>query len=159
MRCGVAIGDTSGYYRAQSSVHSRTKFNCKRQTPGIPLRSDLTTGTRITVKGQDVLAWMEHTGRNRKRRSAVGVAASDPQLQKRMPFSILELSDVAVEAPRWDKVKIQKEGLPWTDRKRAAIFAGRVDASQRIRIEQNLRRVASGLFLDFRNRYKTLVTE
>jgi hypothetical protein len=116
-------------------VHSTTKFNRKWQPTGIISRIDLAAGVRVAVKGQNVIPCMEQIGRNPKMRFSIGILATDFQSQERMPSPILELANVAREAPRGYKVEIQKESLSGLNRKRAALFAGSVHASQGIRIE------------------------
>ncbi len=58
-------------------IHLRTKFNCKRQPAGIILWIALTAGPGVAVKCQNVLARMEHPGRNGKMRFLVGVHTRD----------------------------------------------------------------------------------
>src|SRR6266403_5120710 len=141
--CGVFLGRLlAGSHRGHlgpsmrpNSYHLGTKFNCKRQPACVTLRIDLATGARVAVEGQDVLARMEHSRRNGKMRFLVGVAARDLRPQEHSPFGVFELSNVAVKAVRRNKVKIQEEGLIRADRESAALFAGRVDPTQRMRTE------------------------
>src|SRR6266705_4300454 len=105
------------------------KFNRKRQPARIILRIDLAGRARVAVKSQNVLSRMEHPGRNRKMRLLVSVPARNPRPQKHAPVLALELTDVAVEASRRDKVEVQKEGIIGADQEGAALFACRVDPS------------------------------
>src|SRR5437899_3578000 len=89
----------------------------------------------------------------------VGVPTRNLRPQKHTSLCVFKLTDVTVEAPRGDKVKIQEESLVGPDRERAALFASGVDSAQWMRIKQNLRRAAGGGFFRLRDHDKTLIPD